>query len=96
MFSAALVVFGLVVLQTNSAITAGGSEPGALVGSLMNALETLEVVGKETRIVRRCSKCLKKLIQISSSVGEFCVPSRWQGILMTVQHEVITLDQHCR
>ena len=77
MFSAALIIFGLVVLQTKSAIMIDGSEPVALVGSLMSALEALEVIGKETRIVRRCSKCLKKLIQISSLLGEFCVPNCW-------------------
>ncbi len=68
MFSASLVVFGLVVVQTIGGVSVPGTSSAALLQSLVTAQEALEKIGCETRIVRRCSKYLQKVIHISTAL----------------------------
>jgi hypothetical protein len=69
-FNAALIIFGAVVVQSKGSREVCLTSNLQLVQCLQKALEALENIGKETRLVRRCSKYLVKLIQISSSIGE--------------------------
>lgn len=68
-FNAGLIVFGLICMMTVGRTTLNDQTPERLVQCLGDALEALDLVGKETRIFRRCSKYLKRLIQISASLG---------------------------
>ena len=69
-FNAALIVFGVICVQTVGKTEISSKTPVELVQCLRVALDALDIVGKETRIVRRCSKYLRKLIRISSSLGK--------------------------
>ncbi|OAP60198.1 hypothetical protein AYL99_05200 [Fonsecaea erecta] len=67
-FNAALMLFGVVCLQTLGNVSLGTRPPSELIHCMQIALEDLDVIGRDTRIVRRCSKYLRKMIQISSSL----------------------------
>ena len=69
-FNAALIVFGVICVQTIGKTEIGSKTPVELVQCLRVALDALDIVGKETRIIRRCSKYLRKLIHISFSLGK--------------------------
>ncbi|RVX68353.1 hypothetical protein B0A52_07353 [Exophiala mesophila] len=68
MFNAALVLFGVVCLQTIGKVSLDPHTPSESVLFMQIALEDLVIVGRDTRIVRRCSKYLQKMIQISLSL----------------------------
>ncbi|OQU98968.1 Fungal specific transcription factor domain-containing protein [Cladophialophora immunda] len=67
-FNASLMLFGVVCLQTLGNVSLGTRPPSELIQCMQIALEDLDVIGRDTRIVRRCSKYLRKMIQISSSL----------------------------
>jgi hypothetical protein len=69
-FNSALILFGVICLQVLEDTDVQKRPATELVACLQTGLEALEVVGKETRIVRRCSKYLKKIIQVSTQLGE--------------------------
>ncbi|KAM5357007.1 hypothetical protein ACJZ2D_016710 [Fusarium nematophilum] len=71
-FMSALVVFGAICLQTLGQSNLDLGQPAKLLEGLQAALDVLDTVGKETRVVRRCSKCLKKWVLISSILVENC------------------------
>lgn len=70
MFNSALILFGVICLQTLGKTDSVTKPAAELVVCLQTGLEALEVVGKDTRIVRRCSKYLRKIIQVSTLLGE--------------------------
>jgi hypothetical protein len=69
-FNAALILFGVICLQTLGNTDVGTKPAVELVVYLQSGLEALEIIGKETRLVRRCAKYLRKIIQISLLLGE--------------------------
>lgn len=71
-FNAALIIFGAICVHTGGGhADTGPKSLKELVDCLGKALESLEIIGKETRLVRRCSKYLRKMIQVSNSFGTF-------------------------
>jgi hypothetical protein len=69
-FNSALILFGVICLQILEETDVQTRPVAELVVCLQTGLEALDVVGKETRIVRRCSKYLRKIIQVSTLLGE--------------------------
>lgn len=69
MFNASLVLFGLLVGKSLGCASLAHVNDVSLPADLQTALDTLEIVGRDTRIGRRCSKYLKKLIGVSSLLG---------------------------
>lgn len=67
-FSASLVVFGLVVIQTVGDITVSETSPAALLSALRTAQDALGKIGRDTRLVRRCLKYLRKVLQIATTL----------------------------
>lgn len=68
-FSSALIIFGVICLQTAGDTDVGAKPATELLVCLQTSLDALDVIGKETRIVRRCSKYLRKMVQVSTLLG---------------------------
>ncbi|KIW31489.1 uncharacterized protein PV07_03133 [Cladophialophora immunda] len=65
-FNSALILFGVICLQTLGKTNFGTKPAAELVAVIQSGLEALEIIGKERRIVRRCSKYLTKIILVST------------------------------
>lgn len=76
----ALAIFGIICVQTLDRSNLELGPPLKLLEGLRAALEILDTVGKGTRVVRRCSKYLKKWITISSVLGKFSPDKRRHDI----------------
>lgn len=70
MFNASLILFGLIVGKSLGRASLANVNDVSLPADLQIALDALEIVGRDTRIGRRCSKFLKKLIGVSSLLGK--------------------------
>lgn len=73
-FNSALILFGVICLQTAGNTSIGTRPAAELLVTLQTGLEALDIIGKETRIVRRCSKYLKKMVQVSKVLGRCYKP----------------------
>lgn len=94
-FNSALILFGVVCLQTLGKADVGTKPAADLVVCIQSALEALEVVGKETRIVRRCSKYLRKIIQVSTLLGKFVPADRtWRQLNLPMPCEIQALRKY--
>ncbi|OAP54383.1 hypothetical protein AYL99_11484 [Fonsecaea erecta] len=65
-FNSALILFGVICLQTLGKANLGTKAAGELLVVIQSGLEALEITGKDTRLVRRCSKYLTKIILVST------------------------------
>ena len=74
-FSSALIIFGIICVQTSGDTDVGTKPAAELLVCLQTSLGALDVIGKETRIVRRCSKYLRKMVQVSTLLGMSCFKS---------------------
>ena len=65
------------VIKHKHGLAISDFEPSQSTNSLQRALDTLENLGDDTRIARRCRKYLKKLLQVASA---FCMQP-FQGLM---------------
>lgn len=63
------MIFGAICLRTLSRFHASWKPLSELMAYLKIALEALDVIGGYSAIVRRCSKYLKKMIQVVALLG---------------------------
>ncbi|RVX75029.1 hypothetical protein B0A52_01306 [Exophiala mesophila] len=78
-FSSALIIFGIICVQTSGDTDVGTKPAAELLVCLQTSLGALDVIGKETRIVRRCSKYLRKMVQVSTLLVRNHVPPQQLG-----------------
>ena len=64
-----MIIFGVICLRTLSQFHASWKPLPELVACLKTALEALDTIGGYSTIVRRCSKYLKKMIQVATLLG---------------------------
>jgi hypothetical protein len=92
-FNSALILFGVICLQILKDADVQTRPAAELVVCLQTGLEALDVVGKETRIVRRCSKYLRKIIQVATLLGELNSKVRRKAKhWLLLQSETMLLD----